>query len=794
MCDTILELKKTSRMESIESRNKERADHQSMIAEALDELQLTKFVEKYAPLQLLFDRKRSKKGRIKLRRVLDGCNWMNKASALVQSTSASSSDSDGIKRLETALVSVDKRSALPHPSWTPGHDAILLHAIVKHGWIECSDSFRDIADDPAIRWGSPFELDPSAQAVTPPQQQFDMVELHATASRAACFLNKHRLLIEEYKGINVAAVTRAYGLTHKKVDDGASQAQESWSVDDSLLGDQQATEIGPSSRKVAEDLPTSKDLQRRARLLLTKCQLDTKATGVAPAPRNNHGFTVLDQSQRCNVLLAEMLRGLAKAKSNAKENKALCQAALDEAKHRIETMKEVMVRNPSVRDIWWKGLQDMERIVAHIGIVHTHLNKSIRQFKNVVRAILCLEVDPGRSGKEELFPLERQAKPLRPKIQFSALNGSKAKVADAKPKLAEKSSGTDSAGEAAIEAARKKLWSSKKDRVREPNTVSTQLDLTEIEVLILQVACTTGLPVWKEDWRSLLLTAESSDARPRPYAMSWLEFGRLVARYAKSLFEAQKAKVVQIEDEFATRKKDGLSGYLHRRLSEAERLRDSRERALDQAEDYSCEPDTLAKKTVMMVAKVHQCAAHHSGASAKAAATVGAGVLDWFKADVSRWASSLDLLEESGEPYALTAMDFIDDVSEQERLAIETSALMDNKGCWDLVNQMSLMSRLRSIFLNCERGYKRTLVESTVQAVSARRPQWESQPTWWSSRGGESCYSTLHHDTLLLERLMHSGFDGVLENKKSYGVGADVVSGVDSYFCTCFFYPETVHC
>ena len=46
---------------------------------------------------------------------------------------------------------------LPHPSQKSIHDAFLIHAIAKHGWIDRESSFLAITADVSIMWGWPFD-------------------------------------------------------------------------------------------------------------------------------------------------------------------------------------------------------------------------------------------------------------------------------------------------------------------------------------------------------------------------------------------------------------------------------------------------------------------------------------------------------------------------------------------------------------------------------------------------------------------------------------------------------------
>jgi hypothetical protein len=92
------------------------------------------------------------------------------------------------------------QSSLPHTEWTLLHDAILICAVTKHGWIDSHSSWSAIENDKTIRWGAPFEasdeikgdeqkraeLDPRAEK----KFQADYDNLLNTASRAITFLSK----------------------------------------------------------------------------------------------------------------------------------------------------------------------------------------------------------------------------------------------------------------------------------------------------------------------------------------------------------------------------------------------------------------------------------------------------------------------------------------------------------------------------------------------------------------------------------------------------------------------------
>ena len=326
MTDTLLSSIESTRLQSIDSVNQERSAHLAMTTENVDMSTLSTFLERYGPFQLLVDRRKTSNRVALHKRLLSVCSLLETASDLVAHASTSDGSMD-VNRLEKSL-SVDKRSTLPHPLWTTRHDAILIQAIAKHGWIQQNISCRKITNDTSIKWGAPFESSATKNDSNIAGSS-TLDELVAASNRAADFLNAHHSSLEEIKGFNQTLVIRTYGLVRPQ--NGEGHTQHKWTVDMNKLlpspsegGDQENAE-----------LPTKKDLVKRAKIVLTK-------TGNAAAidkksPENyEHDYAVLDQSERCNILLAEIMRGVLKTPASSKFVKIMCTAALQEAEERVQ--------------------------------------------------------------------------------------------------------------------------------------------------------------------------------------------------------------------------------------------------------------------------------------------------------------------------------------------------------------------------------------------------------------------------------------------------------------------------
>jgi len=284
---------------------------------------------------------------------------------------------------------------------------------------------------------------------------------------------------------------------------------------------------------------------------------------------------------------------------------------------------------------------------------------------------------------------------------------------------------------------------------------SNFLELTEVEVLILSVACSKGLPVWKDGRMGV-----SNNS----YAWSWVSFAQAVADLAIELYMAEEENLSKVKQ-----KGEGESEQL---LWNAERMHSLKERASEQAADYAKEPETLAKKTVMMIAKMVQKMKQHPASEASSGSLIGSRSkeMSWLDSELQRWASSLDLLDSSGCPLAFTAMDFIDDLP--DRSSIEISAIMERKGCRGVMSQVYVVSRLRASLLDhSDTKSKAALLEKAAKMMaSSPGNEWESQPLWWGPDYGVGRKNMAFHDRLLLERLLHSGFASVLDDAKDYGL------------------------
>ena len=317
-----------SKQKMLETEAKVREQHLSMKPGNIDVDILMDFLRKYSPLQLLHDRKSHKKIHFS-RKIFHACTSLHTAKTLVRRAENAPGSEIVVDKLAN-LLSVDKRMALPHPLWTQKHDGVLIRAIAKHGWIDNETSCRQITKDSSIKWGFPFDSEQSAEDADEGKKTSQREELirnlKASAERAAEFFNLHNDVIEEVKSFNQNLIIRAYCLVREtaNVEDGdepaESQAQK-WTVDYEALVASTGLANATAEAQDFVELPTKKDLVRRAKMVLSRSvganPSQPAASTIGPMAANGEDkeapekkYLVLDQSDRCNVLLAEMLRAI----------------------------------------------------------------------------------------------------------------------------------------------------------------------------------------------------------------------------------------------------------------------------------------------------------------------------------------------------------------------------------------------------------------------------------------------------------------------------------------------------
>lgn len=751
MIETLLVSIETNRRQSLESIKDDRSRHLALSAENVDLSTISSFLERYAPLQLLADRRKAGRKIRVPRRILSICTLLQTASDLVQRATTSDGSVD-MDRLQATLA-IDKRGTLPHPLWTTRHDAILIHAISRHGWIEQEASCRAITDDPSVIWGVPFDspLKDSGSDGSPIS-----AELISTAQRAASFLNSHHGCLEEIKGFNLHLVVQTYGLHHRLNGEGQAHA---WEVDLDKL--RISHESGTNGQEVElADLPTKKDLVKRAKSVLNR-MMNTPAGTATEKATEKHGFALLDQSERCNVFLAEIMRAMLKTPVSSKYIRTLCSVALQESQKRAEET------SPSLDTVSGGEKKrtnhtDLQRVWKQLQVVKQNQFKITLQCKNVVRVILGEEPLKPKHGGDSLFP---SARPAAVQLWPVAPAPSR-KTAKASPKASHAALRTArSTGETAIDSARKKL----KETYGSPEKLSSLenntslLELTEIETLLLSTLCSHGMPSFTNELQRALQVSGAESCKIQSN-FTWGHLGRLLwanarAELSKSSKRLKDAKEAREEAISESSKPDLMI------LLDLESDFVKKQAVVVQAEEYASEPECLAKKAVMLLSKVRQQwgSITVSAFTARAYNGLGTKTIVWHDKETARWARSFDLFDnDKGRPLALTAVDFVNDVKEEDRAKIQISSIFDKKACRQVIGQIAMMTRLRSFASAWKKTEFDDKIGKAVKKIVETRDVWDNEPRWWRSDE-----SSDQNDKLLVDELVKLGLTDDLRQKVS---------------------------
>lgn len=361
---------------------------------------LKDFIYLYAPLQLIVDRNRANRINLHHNTTVGRMNLLNTLHSAVKlaekDLSANASNDDRNKAL-SKLIKLDSKSSLPHPQWTRIHDAILLRAVGKHGWLDRPSIRNDIVSDPAIKWGPPFEAAPVRNSKSNEIEFNSVVEnasdveynkVLSAARRAISFL-----VVEDLgEGLTPAILnelqdklSKAYCLSQEEGDDESASSQ--WKVDDTHL--KTLVLLEKASSEDCDDLPSKKLLSKRLKKLLAvfSDSADVAGAETEEAPQNdaelttslpgNYGFAIIDQTVRSNVLLAEMVKVLLKLTKKSNKQKEFAQLIMSEIDSRVEDMSNSGETGVSVAA--------MKKLKEHIAMYRKHCKASARPAKNVLR-------------------------------------------------------------------------------------------------------------------------------------------------------------------------------------------------------------------------------------------------------------------------------------------------------------------------------------------------------------------------------------------------------------------------
>jgi hypothetical protein len=669
---------------------------------------LLAFVSDYGSIQLAFHNGDPSSRAELTKKVVSNSLYMFNASLLLQRCSTPGSDHASIIKSLAKIIEVSRKASLPHSQWTSYHDATLVFAIAKHGFLDQEAAVKSIVNDSSISWGQPFEK--KGVGANSVKASIAKHLLASSGKNVVSILNEHRSLFEDLKGFSRDRVVKIYGLVRST--DNADQ----WVYRDT-----------PEATDEVSDLPPKKVLVRRAKAVLSRVS-DKTLTEL-------HGLISLDPYIAAHGFLEELLRAvLRESNTTIKVARELFDLALKE----IGVLDQACASQSSSPEV--QDLRTMyQKATEQLELAKRHIAKSRTQAKNVVRVTLGEEPVKSRREGETALPV------------ISSPRKSASAVGKAKPASPPLRISSKTAGGKAIELARKKLFETFGANPK-PKSDSC-LYLTEVETLVVTIATLYGLPVWVSGWKDMLIS------KPNSRLFAWFDFYLLLSELAEKGVDECKKRVNRIHkllrDSLASEVQDvTVQRGIQLQYDSANDEFSSSVSALEQIQDYNGELDNLAKKTTMLLAKIHQLM--EVPAKAKTTTTPpmdGAGhdIVAWMRGEVRRWAESFELLGDDGKPLAYTAVEFLNEMPEDERVTIEVASVFDGPNCFLVAAQNASSTRIRSLVLTHHDGdILRHHLDATV--ISSSTTTWSKKPSDWTTAS----------DVTLLWRLSSFGYGPAL--------------------------------
>lgn len=753
MAIPLLQALEQRRLSKSQKEEQDRTSHLTLDSKTIKLATLTDFLVRYAPLQLLGERRHMKRLPVG-RRILSSCNYMFMTSQLRRHANL-------MKTELRNVLSVDLRSALPHPLWNIDHDALLIEAIAKHGWIERDKACRKIAADSGLKWGFPFQA--SDADATSRLSDDEWKDLQDTAKRASYFLDDSEVLLDGLKGFNRHLIIESYGLKHVDEDDGASGSRK-WLVDDELLLN--ASEKSHNNSKTSEvvDLPTRKDLAKRAKLVLQKSFAVAESggwvsstTGSSKNSNNtgkdtlDHGFAVIDQGNHFCILLAEMIRGICRGSltKSGKQVKLLCSMAYEEAVNLKNLFSRLQSEKAKQR------VHEMDRIVNQIQLARQSMKVSAVPGKNLLRVMIGLEPIQPKIATDPMFPSQ------------DYLDKSSAALVQQKKENFRKDDGA--LGEKAMIRALKRAVEKSEHGVpsffSEADDPDDGMQLTMAESIILLVFCMDGVP-----------TSSSSNSTG---SLSWKDSCASISVSAREFYGSAQEKVEKLKLSLERLDTQGANAAQHEAAKKiaseivAEEWKEAlAEEAVRHCADIS--PDMLAKKSIMLLEKVRRFAFSSLQTSQKSAHKfenyLGPKVLSWIGKEIAFMGTEYNVVDGNGKPLCYSTTDLLS--SNPEHSNTRVAAYLDKKSARHVISQISLLSRLRALFTKYDSGEFREKLADAIGRSRKLTDVWEKRPSWWEDEDGK-----IDHSYLLLERLNDHGFANILGCKVDFGIPEEERSG-----------------
>lgn len=142
---------------------------------------------------------------------------------------------------------------------------------------------------------------------------------------------------------------------------------------------------------------------------------------------------------------------------------------------------------------------------------------------------------------------------------------------------------------------------------------------------------------------------------------------------------------------------------------------------------------------------------------------LGPKVLNWMSKELAGLGGDFNVVDGAGKPLAYSTTDLISSIPEHANTRV--AAYLDKKASRQVVSQISLLCRLRSLFAKKDEAKFRETLSEAIGRSRKLADVWEKRPEWWEDEDGN-----VDHSFLLLEALNKNGFANVLTAKADFDV------------------------
>eukprot|EP00588_Corethron_pennatum_P012262 CAMPEP_0194266774 /NCGR_PEP_ID=MMETSP0169-20130528/1566_1 /TAXON_ID=218684 /ORGANISM="Corethron pennatum, Strain L29A3" /LENGTH=2264 /DNA_ID=CAMNT_0039007537 /DNA_START=251 /DNA_END=7045 /DNA_ORIENTATION=+ len=625
---------------------------------------MVSFLEEYAPSDILSFR-RSSFFKINSKTFLEKLKYISILNTVVSQSRAKKAN------LASYVPSCDV--FIPGCSeWGARHDALLLDAAERNGWIENDASYKLIKKDKQITWDSPGE----ARRVC-----HDAAGIRETSRRVLTFLTTCTGL-SEFKGCDFHQLATRFGLVKSEGD------KSTWTFDEALL--QRALAAQPD---FVSSFPEKRYLVKRLKSLLSKLSVGASAGAVLRCADRSEdgGFSRLDTGDS-SVMFLHFLLHTAAQKNNSDRNKVML-LALNE----IRVLRSTF---PAQRN-----LMKIDEHLTYISLCKKSTPN--KHLKNVLRVLLgLLPMVPVDNKDERLFPEENQLLTLTHHLEHSR-----------------KQQRTATRKENRLLALGNYGLTKATLLDRHHATPRDACVLSPCEISLVHVLCSHGLPVWNEsnradvDGSAGVVSCDEEEGRAE-HAFDW---DALVDHYERRLEEdLQKA-----QRDLGLRQFGTLVDAGHQKARE--RVAFFEEVAAGIRRVAASKSKVLRTAFVLTVLNIVEKLKQKMGAVdnfSKAGAVkkmnrsdhcLGPKVMQFFSKELTKWNQSLAI----DSNHTMT-----NNTSGQKHM-------LDSLMCRQCIIQIAQQTRLRSLILKSSDSYFTDMMRKAVKNSRNNDDKWPQQPDWW---------------------------------------------------------------